>query len=183
MLILHWLAGLGMPPPSRAQLDQVLGMFAARDDASPSVSWPGAELHRFRGALHALPPLPAAPADFDVAWGPGAVLRIDGLGELRATATAGAGLRADRDYRVRNRRGGERCRPLGRAHSQTLKKLFQEYAVPPWQRARLPLIWCGDELAAVGDVWICEGFQAVDGPGWQLEWRGPWRGIGAIAPA
>jgi tRNA(Ile)-lysidine synthase len=73
---------------------------------------------------------------------------------------------------VRNRRGGERCRPLGRAHSQTLKKLLQEYAVPPWLRDRLPLIYCGDELAAVGDIWICEGFETAAGAaGWRIEWN------------
>jgi tRNA(Ile)-lysidine synthase len=39
-------------------------------------------------------------------------------------------------------------------------------------RDRLPLIWCGDELAAVGDLWICEGFQAPAGvPGLRLEWH------------
>jgi tRNA(Ile)-lysidine synthase len=100
------------------------------------------------------------------------VLRLAGLGELRAAPVDGAGLRADREYRVCNRRGGERCRPAGRAHSQTLKKLLQEYEVPPWLRDRLPLIWCGDELAAVGDLWICEGFQAPAGvPGLRLEWH------------
>lgn len=171
-LVLHWLAGQGLPPPSRAQLDQVLGMFAARDDAEPCVSWPGAELHRFRGALHALPPLPEPPADFDIEWRPGEIVQIAGVGELRAMAVDGNGLRADRSYRVRNRRGGERCRPVGRAHSQTLKKLLQEHAVPPWLRDRLPLIWCGDELAAVGSLWVCEGFQApTEAAGWHLEWH------------
>src|SRR5690606_29132913 len=35
---------------------------------------------------------------------------------------------------VRFRKGGERCQPVGRAHSQTLKKLFQEFHIPPWER-------------------------------------------------
>lgn len=172
MLIAHWLAEQGLPPPSRAQLEQVLGMFTARDDAEPCVSWRGVEIHRFRGALYALPPLPEPPTDLDVEWRPDAALRIAGIGVLQAAAVDGAGLRADLAYRVRNRRGGERCRPLGRAHSQTLKKLLQEYVVPPWLRDRLPLIYCGNELAAVGDLWVCEGFQAPAGAaGWCLEWR------------
>ena len=59
---------------------------------------------------------------------------------------------------VRGRSGGERCKPFGRNKSQKLKKLFQEYNIPVWQRDRLPLIYIGDKLAAVGDLWVCEEF-------------------------
>ena len=166
-----WLEQQRLPAPSRAQLAQLLALCAARVDAEPCVTWPGAEIHRFRGGLYAMPPLPGLSADVDAAWRPDAPLALPGLGRLRAAATTGAGLRADRAYRVCNRRGGERCRPAGRAHSQTLKKLLQERAVPPWLRDRLPLIYCGDELAAVADLWVCAGYQAEsEGAGWLLEW-------------
>ena len=59
---------------------------------------------------------------------------------------------------VKGRSGGERCKPFGRDKSQKLKKLFQEYEIPLWQRDRLPLIYIGDKLAAVGDLWVCEEF-------------------------
>jgi len=59
---------------------------------------------------------------------------------------------------VKGRIGGERCKPFGRNKSQKLKKLFQEYDIPLWQRDRLPLIYIEDRLAAVGDLWVCEEF-------------------------
>ncbi len=59
---------------------------------------------------------------------------------------------------VKGRSGGERCKPFGRSKSQKLKKLFQEYEIPIWQRDRLPLIYIEDKLAAVGDLWVCEEF-------------------------
>jgi tRNA(Ile)-lysidine synthase len=59
---------------------------------------------------------------------------------------------------VKGRSGGERCKPFGRNKSQKLKKLFQEYDIPLWQRDRLPLIYIEDKLAAVGDLWVCEEF-------------------------
>ena len=59
---------------------------------------------------------------------------------------------------VKGRTGGERCKPFGRNKSQKLKKLFQEYEIPQWQRDRLPLIYIGQKLAAVGDLWVCEEF-------------------------
>ena len=168
-----WLQRQQLPQPSREQLQQIMAMLTARIDAEPCVQWPGVEIHRFRGHLYTMPPLPPQPAaPIDIAWDCAQPLHIDGLGELTATAAIGNGLRADLAYRVRNRRGGERCKPLGRAHSQTLKKLLQEHAVPPWLRDRLPLIYCGDEIAAVGDAWICEGFCAeANQDGWLLRWE------------
>ena len=59
---------------------------------------------------------------------------------------------------VKGRSGGERCKPFGRNKSQKLKKLLQEYQIPVWQRDRLPLIYIGGKLAAVGDLWVCDEF-------------------------
>jgi len=166
----YWLQQRGLPLPSRQQLRQIVEAFNAREDAEPCVQWPGVEVRRFREHLYAMPPLLPSPA-FDVAWQPPQPLTITGIGTVQATPQIGAGLRADLDYRVRHRSGGERCKPLGRAHSQTLKKLLQASALPPWWRDRLPLIYCGDEIAAVGDLWICEGFAAPAGQsGWDIEW-------------
>ena len=168
----YWLQQKNLPQPSREQLQQVLAMAYARIDAQPCVMWPGVEIHRFRDHLYAMTPLPPLPAEpIDIEWDLPSPLQIEGLGELTATAAIGSGLRADLNYRVRNRVGGERCKPAGRAHSQTLKKLLQEYSVPPWLRDRLPLIYCGDEIAAVADVWVCEGFVARPAAnGWHIDW-------------
>ena len=55
------------------------------------------------------------------------------------------------DLRIGWRRGGERIRPVGSAHTRELRLLFQEQGVPPWRRERIPLLWHGGELlAAVG---------------------------------
>lgn len=61
----------------------------------------------------------------------------------------------------RFRQGGERCRPVGRRHSQMLKKLLQAAEVPPWQRQNLPLLYVNDHLAAVADLWINSGFESA----------------------
>ena len=69
---------------------------------------------------------------------------------------------------IRFRQGGERCTPSERQHSQSLKKLLQEYRVPPWERDTLPLFYFQNELVAVADLWVCTDFQAKDEPGWLL---------------
>jgi tRNA(Ile)-lysidine synthase len=37
-----------------------------------------------------------------------------------------------------------------------LKNLLQEHAIPPWQRARLPLLWCDGRLGWAAGI----GFDA-----------------------
>jgi tRNA(Ile)-lysidine synthase len=174
LLLRHWLRMQGYPPPSEAQLAQVAAIPDAAADAEPRVCWPGVEVRRYRDALLAMAPLLRVGHDWSAAFAPPGAQSLPGGGLLVSTPRVGGGLRADRDYRIALRHGGERCRPQGRAHSQSLKKLLQAAALPPWWRERLPLLWCGDELAAVADLWVCEGFVAAPGePGWQLRWQRP----------
>ncbi len=74
--------------------------------------------------------------------------------------------------RVDLRQGGERCRPVGRRHSQVLKKLLQEHRLEPWLRDRVPLLYSDDCLVAVGDLWVCDGYTAAPGEkGYELVWQ------------
>jgi tRNA(Ile)-lysidine synthase len=76
---------------------------------------------------------------------------------------------------IRYRHGGERCRPAPTGHEQALKKLLQGWGVPPWLRERVPLVFVGEELAAVADLCICAPFHSAPGElGVAIRWqRGP----------
>ncbi len=39
----------------------------------------------------------------------------------------------------------------------------------PWMRDRLPLVYAGDELVAVGDLWLAAS--AVSEPGVAVRWK------------
>jgi len=78
-------------------------------------------------------------------------------------AINGLYLQSGDKLRISRRQGGERCQPQGRRHSQSLKKLLQEYQVPTWQRSQLPLFWVNGELAMVGDLWVCQGYAVEPG--------------------
>ncbi|MFT6791601.1 MAG: tRNA(Ile)-lysidine synthase [Cellvibrionaceae bacterium] len=70
------------------------------------------------------------------------------------------------------RRGGERCTPYARQHSQTLKKLLQECQLETWLRGRVPLIYKAGQLVAVGDLWICKNYVAgVGESGFKFTWQ------------
>jgi tRNA(Ile)-lysidine synthase len=94
---------------------------------------------------------------------------------LSVTGVVGGGLRCSLlpdGVQVGFRQGGERCRPAGRRHHHSLRKLLQEAGVPPWERRRLPLLYAGERLAAVADLWICEPFAAAPGEaGLRIHWQ------------
>ncbi len=64
---------------------------------------------------------------------------------------------------VRHRRGGERLRPRRGGPRRTLKSLLQESHLPIAQRGRLPLLFSGATLLAVGCLWVDESIQVTPG--------------------
>ncbi len=174
----EWLRGRGLPAPTAIHLGHVVrDVLLSREDASARVAWPGAEVWRYRDALVALPPVAPAAGTRAWSWSPPEPLTLP-AGTLAAEPARGEGLAVARlagaPVAVRLRAGGERCRLPGRGHHHALKKLLQAHGVPPPVRAWLPLVYVGEELAAVADLWVCETWQAGPGePGWVLRWQRP----------
>jgi tRNA(Ile)-lysidine synthase len=178
-LLHQWCRDRGLPTPSAAQLhcvwQEVIGAAA---DSEPLVSWPGAEARRFRAALFIAPPLPAHDADQTLPWDGQQELLIPPLGRLRGEPVAGQGIAASalqgRQLTIRFRQGGEQLRPVGRDGHHSLKKLFQEADIPPWQRDRIPLLYADDQLLAVAGLWVAHEAAARDNEaGLILRWSIP----------
>lgn len=171
-LLRHALRCLGLSTPTAVQLARIQSeVIPAREDGQPLVSWPGASVRRYRQRLYLLPekliesPQPISVAASDVPLGVG-------LGVLQFVRGAASGLSEalfDREIRVSFRHGGEEFQPEGQAHTRKLKKLLQEEGVVPWMRDRLPLLYAGDELIAVGDLWLAAA--AVSEPGVAVRWK------------
>lgn len=166
----------GLPPPPATRLYQAIHeLIPARADAQPLIEWPGAELRRYREHLYVLS---AGDAVVDagqelltvgtppVALGPGwGCLTLEADGEFGIDPqTVGAGLK------LRFRSGGEEFRPCGHERTRKLKKMLQEEGIVPWMRQRLPLLYAGDELVAVADLWIAAEFSAERG--YKVRWEG-----------
>lgn len=157
----QWLTILGLPAPTRPQLERILiEAIGARWDRTPVIMWQGGEVRRYRDDLFAMAPLAVHDPTLVLPWDMRRPLPIPHLGitlEPSALKSLGGEVAADRsDITVRFRRGGERCRLQGRRHHHELKKLFQEAGVPPWERDRIPLIYAGERLIAVVGYWRCE---------------------------
>lgn len=166
--LLHcWLQELheqqGFAAPSHQVLEELVTTVLPADrSANPSLRWGTgdglATLHRYQDHLYVLPPLPA---------------RMDGgpwhtvsayelpppLGRLYLETVQGPGLPRDRveHLQLRFRRGGELVKVAGRP-TRPLKKFLQDCGIPPWLRDHVPLFYAGEELVAVADLAICEGW-------------------------
>jgi tRNA(Ile)-lysidine synthase len=149
-LLDHWLHARGLPAPTTAQRRQIERQCGARAGQLPCIRWAGAELHIWKSRLWALPPDVVIDTDWELPWH-GEPLALPGGGKLSLTD---ASAHLAEPLSVRLRRGGERIKPAGDAHTRELRDLFQRGLVPPWQRAAYPLLYAGDELVAVADRWV-----------------------------
>lgn len=176
LVLRRWIRRSGFPPADSRHLERMQRcVLGAGTDRDACVRWQGVELRRYRDLLYLRrAPMPPPP-EFTAVWDLPAPLALP-WGRLSARPAEGAGLSVARlsgqAITVRLRRGGERCRPVGRAHSQTLKRLLQSHGVPAWERPRLPLVFVAEELSAVAGLWICGSYAAAgDEPAWQIVWE------------
>jgi tRNA(Ile)-lysidine synthase len=167
-LLRHWIAGNGAPLPNSRKLARIeREAVHGRDDAMPLIAWCGWEVRRYRDRLQlarALQPLDPA---LSLVWQNRTELTLPaGLGRLIAQPGDG-GIDPDAwssaRIEVRFRQGGERCLPVGQGHHRPLKKLFQEWGVPSWERPRIPLIYLDHELAAIPGRLVCQPFAVPTG--------------------
>lgn len=171
-LLRWWLRERGLRPLSSARLASVLDdLLPARPDADPLLRWAGGELRRYRGRLYALQPLPVLPRDWQQDIRPGGTVELPGglgrVGLLRGAAPGLSDEAVSGSLLLRSRRGGDRLRPFGEAHSRTLAELCQAQGVPPWQRGRLPVLVADGRVIAIGERWL-EAQAADPAGGWRL---------------
>ncbi|MBI5439514.1 MAG: tRNA lysidine(34) synthetase TilS [Nitrosomonadales bacterium] len=166
-LLRYFLHSIGAPMPQVTQLDDMLQQLCnARRDAAVCVEYgDGWQVRRYQGRVYAL----RAPGDFDrnlvLTWHGEAELGWPASNtRLRFDPAHATGLSLAKLQRapvtLRLRHGGETLHHHPNAATRTLKNLLQEHRVPPWQRDRLPLLYCGEELVCVPGVAIAAEYQA-----------------------
>lgn len=177
-LLRRWLELAGMGMPGYDQLNGILReVVGAKRDAAPQLRCANWIIRRYQQKLWVGKLLPPHDPSRVIDWKVKEALTDPAMGCLKALPSRGEGISvqfAQTPLRVGFRQGGERCRPQGRQGSHPLKKLLQEYAVPPWLRDRVPLVYRGEDLVAVADLWVCHGFSAKsDSKGLRLVWDRP----------
>jgi len=164
----------GLPPPPATRLYQAIDeLIPARQDAQPLVAWQGAELRRYRNHVYIMPVMPEQPGESELLLQPDAPLDLGpGMGELQLSPDIDGGISpalAAAGLQVRYRSGGEEIRPAGHDCTHKLRKLLKREGIVPWMRARLPLLYAGDNLVAVADLWIAQ--EHSHDAGFGVSWR------------
>lgn len=153
-----WLASAGVEAPPRARLLELLEQArSARSDARLLIRVGAREIRRYRGLLLLRDAASADRSEEQLQWRGEAEIAIPGWsGVLRFERTRGEGFDpewlAAEPLALRPRAGGERFKPKAGRPSRTLKRLFQDAGIPEFARARLPLVWRGDELIYVAEL-------------------------------
>jgi len=168
-----YLKGKGLRAPSEAKLVEMLKQFGS---AGAAIWHDGVLFRRYREKVIVEKNKIRKPFKA-LAWNGESRLSVPALGgELRFRRVRGKGIDSSllkgKSLQVRLRSGGERLKPDARRPSRTLKNLFQEAGVPPWERARMPLIFCGNDLVWAPGLGVdAKYLSAGRAPGIVPDWR------------
>lgn len=190
-LLRAWLRAHGVAmPPERRLIEALRQVATAAPERTVEVRFDGATLRRYRDRICLERPAGATTHGHDgnvvardrptLEWNREARMALPTLGGILVAETVhGAGI-AQRLLRgvplsigARAVEGGPALRiAVGRpVRHRTLKNLWQEHGVPPWQRDRWPLLRVGGSLACVPGVAVATPFMAEPGePGWMFHW-------------
>jgi tRNA(Ile)-lysidine synthase len=166
LILRRWIASQGGRLPSTAVLNRIMReVLEAHVEAMPCVSWSGYDVRRYRNRLYFIPALGAFDSADCFVFDKGRdEINLPDSRLLKVKIVEGKGISVDcwdkGAVTIRFRQGGERLKPSGRSGSHSLKNLFQEAGVPPWERKRMPLIYINDRLAAVGGLWSADWCKA-----------------------
>ncbi|ATF08681.1 tRNA lysidine(34) synthetase TilS [Candidatus Enterovibrio altilux] len=185
-LVRRWLKKVSGLSASQAQLQELFAsVITASYDANPKLQLGEWQVRRFQQRLYLVPVF-----NDILMWKEvmtiGTVMRLpDGAGELclvrntKAKCCSNIELNVYYSLSLREPAKGETIsvgfnpkgltlHPSERQKKRKLKKLYQEYGVPSWLRRRTPLIYYGNHLAAVADLFVCKGFE---GKTYDLVWH------------
>jgi tRNA(Ile)-lysidine synthase len=147
LLIRRWIVKSSFSVPSEKKLSHIFSdLINARDDAQPLVEWQGVQIRRFKDKLYIMSPLSAHDSAQHIFWDGQQPLAIASLGLTLAPEIL---QEIGHPVTVRFRQGGEKIFIAGRSVNISLKNLFQEAEIPPWQRSRLPLIYKKEALVKI----------------------------------
>ncbi|PKH54945.1 tRNA lysidine(34) synthetase TilS [Shewanella sp. Choline-02u-19] len=162
---------LGFAPPSKVQAEQIIAqLLDAKVDANIEIKLTDVLIKRFKGTGYFLP-MTASAHSANIA-----VSSLDELLEvglnyghnklIQATLAINAGVRFPRaDEKVTiefSLPGSTRCQPQYRSKGRELKKLWQEFEVPPWTRSHVPLLCYNGKLVCAIGYWNEKAFLCAE---------------------
>jgi len=164
-LLRTWLKIHGMIMPSRQQLHLLWQTVAnARKDANPQFAFHPYTIRRFQQRLYVLKKQPSL-SHMMLFWDMKSPLLLpNSLGILYCDNTAKGPLRkpeAHESPTICFQTTGK-FSIVGRQGSRSIKKLWQEFSIPPWMRNQIPLLYYNDTLISAIGIFITREGQGND---------------------
>jgi tRNA(Ile)-lysidine synthase len=176
-LIRYFFDQRGILMPSERRLDEICAqLLHAQPDAEVCIQHSGFLLRRFKGELYIAPAI-QTDQKLSIQWSGERDLALPGnlghlhfskqpKGEISLKSIEGGIIT------IRFREGGEKFQPDCKRPRRTLKNLLQEANITPWERVRLPLVFCNEQLIFVPKIGVaCEFQNKTDEIGLTLEWQ------------
>ena len=166
----YWCRQLGIQI-SEVQLCSLRGLIDAAADSQPELLLGDLVIRRYRSKLFVEPVVAVLQWQGCLADALAQSVFHSG-GVLTLTSSVSKGVESwFVGVDIRNRQDGDKCRPLGRP-GKSLKHLFQEAGIPPWQRDCWPVCVRDGEIVAIPGICICESWcDGENKPPFWLDWQ------------
>lgn len=164
--------------PSEKVLKQISVLATKESGGSGLVEWSDYQVRSFNQRLFIFKKVLDVPEATPTIWPDSDATLRTSIGLLKKTPVLGFGLSRkswmSSNVSVRYRVGGEKIRLRRDVGHRSVKKLLSEQRIFPWQRHHIPLIYFGERLAAVANLWVADEFSVNKGElGFELEWTHP----------
>ncbi|OBT16928.1 tRNA lysidine(34) synthetase TilS [Vibrio sp. UCD-FRSSP16_10] len=166
-LIRRWFEQHKYSMPSQKQLKLIYNeVINAAPDANPKLVTREVSVRRFKQSIYLVEQV-----DVPAHWQSPLIMDQKAtlpsqLGHvvLGQNLDLGVGVRApqqDEKVWIQFNPAGLSAHPQGRSGSRKLKKLFQEYQIPPWKRSLIPILMYNENIVAVGDLFVCRDYTGL----------------------
>jgi tRNA(Ile)-lysidine synthase len=151
--------------PSKDLLDELLRqILTAKKDATIKIQLSkDFEIRRYQDEIYIVPKNKNIQQKYEMIWAGESEIILPNGQKLTFKKVKGRGINLkfldQQKLKIRNRQGGESFKPDSKRPTKKIKQLLQKSDLPPWERENLPLIFIGDELAALPNFGVDIKFQ------------------------
>lgn len=172
-LLRYWLRIRNLTLPGHKIWQELTKLYSAGEDTQPIICWDkGAaqvEARRFQNQLFIAPSHYFQPLanNWQASWDgkspfntPVGKIDFQLVNQQGSDPKTHSSIPPFIPFILKARQGGEKLRQTKRGQ-RDVKRLLQELALPPWQRNQLVFIWQQDQLVAVDQYLVAEGWQII----------------------
>jgi tRNA(Ile)-lysidine synthase len=162
----YWLEINDQMMPSKDLLDELLRqVLTAKKDSELKIHLSkDFEIRRYKDEIYIVQKKQKGQKNYEIIWNGESKISLPNGTQLNFKKVKGRGVNFKfldhQKLKIRNRQGGEFFKPDSKRPTKKIKQLLQESDLPPWEREFFPMIFIGDELAAVPNFGVDQKYQA-----------------------